>query len=100
MKEKKENSALHKRLENYEAHISGRVHRERQKKRKDEEETRMRTEEACQKRELLKRIDHDEKLRSELLSENDHLQKVEGMMRQYGTIEARRTILTKPRSKK
>ena len=96
---KKENSALHKRLENYEAHISGRVHRERQKKRKDEEETRMRTLEACQKKELLKRIDHDEKLRSELLSENDHLQKVEEMMRKYGTIEARRTILTKPAPK-
>lgn len=65
----------------------------------DEEETRMRTEEACQKRELLKRIDHDEKLRSKLLSENDNLQKVEEMMRQYGTIEARRTILTKPAPK-
>ena len=93
---KNEHDALHKRLDNYGAHISDRIHRERQKKRKDEEETRMRTEEACRKRELLKRIEQEEISNSELLAENDHLQKVEEMMRKYGTIEARRTTHTEP----
>ena len=93
---KNEHDALHKRLDNYEAHISDRIHRERQKKRKDEEEAQMRTEEACRRRELLKQIEQEEMLSSELLAENDHLQKVEEMMRKYGTIEARRTTLIEP----
>lgn len=85
-----EYDTLHERLDNYEAHISDRIHRERLKKRKDEEEARMRREHEFRKRELLEQIDHEEKRRSEVLAENDRLQEAEEMMIKYGTIAARK----------
>jgi hypothetical protein len=85
----REYDALHQRLDNYASHVSDRIHRERQKEKNDEEVARMRKEEARWKRELLERIEQNEKIILDQLAEKAHLQQTEEMMRQCGAIAGR-----------
>ena len=61
-------NALHERLGQYEAHIADRIDREWQKKRLDENMARMRSEEARRKREVLERLEDNEKTKNKLQS--------------------------------
>ena len=87
-------NALHERLAQYEAHIADRIDREWQKKRLDENMARMRSEEARRKREVLERLEDNEKMKNKLRTENTRLRKADDVIIQYGMINSRRRQLT------
>ena len=86
-------NALHERLAQYEAHIADRIDREWQKKRLDENMARMRSEEARRKREVLERLEDNEKMKNKLRTENTRLRKADDVIIQYGMINSRRRQL-------
>ena len=86
--------ALHERLGQYETHIAERIDREWRKKGVDENMARTRSEETRRNREVLERIEDNEKMEKKLLAENIRLRRTEDVMIRYGMINTRRRQLT------